>query len=818
MIKSGVPLLLLLLPLPLFAEDAGVLPKPGKPDAVDTITPLPGPAVLPGSANSLKPAMPNEVKVDNPGGTIQYDAATNTLTYFGPVKVTTDTGLELFADHAVADINAKTVTVTGHVSAYQGNILQRGDRAVYYWERKFLDSSSLRASDDPILLEASRFTAEERDGKQVFVGNDAGITTNDEETPDFWFRGKQTTVYPGDRVTFDNLLVYVGNVPVFWLPYLSQPLDKELGYHAIPGATSYWGGYILNSYGIMLGGNGKKGTAIDDAWLLSKWQLDLRSRRGLGTGVDLIDTRLKSNPNLGWLKLYYTYDMDPTISPDGLPRTPIDPNRFEAQLKYRVPIPVHDHADWNLDMDLTILSDQYYLEDFDRKTYFFDPAPDNTIAVNRRTDSDLLTLYTRLRVNNFYDVDERLPEVTFDQARGPIFDLPILHQGTTSFGIYRELIASPTRDSIITPLLTLPISNPAIPGLLSQLSPYEQQLVSQIRALPAGSPLIPALTTQLLDPGYARFYTYHEFSMQENIGGWLNITPLAGFGYTRYWDVSGPDSSVDRFLAHAGVESSVKFTKEYSDIESRNWGIDGLLHVIEPYARWSYVSTNNLDPSFPTIDRLDLSTRPTTIDVGNFTAVDDLRNWDIIRFGIRNRLITKRDSENFEWLYLDTYIDAFLQDPVLNRRFSNLYNDIRWQPLPWLGVDLENQFPVTGSDSGFREFFTRLRFQPEPGLEFSIGHLLLNNYPGLADSSLIDLRAYARLNENWGIGLDQQWELHTGTLQIEQYSLYRDLGNWVASIGLFHNNNTITNEYGVMFTLSLKDFPQSQLPFRFEGL
>lgn len=817
MIKSGA-LLLLLLPLPLFAEDAGVLPKSGKPDAVDTITPVPGPAVIPGFDNSLTPAMPTDVKVDNRGGIIQYDAASGTLSYGGPVKVTTDTGLELFADHAVADMKAKTVTVTGHVSVYQGNMLQRGERAVYFWERKFLDASSLRASVEPILLEANQFTVEERDGKQVFVGSNAGITTNDEEIPDFWFRAKQTTVYPGDRVTFDNLRIYAGDIPVFWLPYLSQPLDKELGYHVLPGATSYWGGYILNTYGIMLGGNGKKGAGADDAWLLSKWHFDLMTRRGLGTGVDLIDTRIRDNPDLSGLKFYYLNDMDPSIEREGLPRTSVGPNRFEAQLKYRVPLPIHDHADWNLDMDLTLLSDRYYLEDFEQRTYRLDPAPDNTIAINRRTDSDLLTFYTRLRINDFYRTDERLPELSYDQARAPMFNLPVLHEGTTSLGIYNESAADPLRNSIINPLLTLPAGDPAVPGLLSQLSPYEQQLVSHIRSLPAGSPQIPALTTQLLDPGFSRFHTYHEFSMPENIGGWLTVTPLAGFGYTRYWNVNGPEASVDRVLAHVGVESSVKFTKEYPDIHNRNLGLDGLLHIIQPYVNWSYVSTNNLDPGFPTIDRLSFSTRPSTIDVGNFTAVDDIKNWNIVRFGARNRLITKRDGDNFEWLYLDTYIDAFLQDPSLNRKFSNLYNDLRWQPLPWLGLDLETQFPIAGAGSGFSEYSTRLRFQPRPGFEFSIGHLLLNNYPGFADSSLIDFRAYARINENWGVGMCQVWELDSGTLQSEQYSLHRDLGNWVAGVGLTHSYNTIRNDYGIMFTLSLKDFPQAKLPFRFDGL
>ena len=65
----------------------------------------------------------------------------------------------------------------------------------------------------------------------------------------------------GYKVVFENLKVYAGEVPVFWFPYLAQPLDAELGYHFIPGARSTWGAYLLNTYGIMLG---EDGMVMDD--------------------------------------------------------------------------------------------------------------------------------------------------------------------------------------------------------------------------------------------------------------------------------------------------------------------------------------------------------------------------------------------------------------------------------------------------------------------------------------------------------------------------------------------------------------------------
>jgi len=848
-IYAGAPWLTLLFAMPLLAQEPAVLPGTDTP-AVDKITPVPPPSLPFGEPMAASPAMPKAFTVNNLGGKIEYDAASGLLTYHGEVnvvtdsgttlradravvdtkaetvtatgavKVRTDTGVELFADQAVADGKQKTITATGNVSVYQGSSLQRGERAVYFWERKFLDTAGLRGSVGPILMESGKFTARtDANGKTIYTGDDAGVTTDDDEDPDYWIRARRTTIYPDDKIVFENLRLYAGDVPVFWLPYLSQPLHKELGYHFIPGARSNWGAFLLNSYGIMLGGERDPQTGdTKDAWLLSTWHLDLRSSRGVGTGVDLTDTRVKDNPNLGWLKLYYLYDLDSSIQRSGIPRLPIDDNRYAAELKYRIPLKLPDDADWRLDFDLTKLSDQYYREDFDPRTQRIDPAPDNTIGIYRNDGDSLLSFYTRVRPNDFYRSDERLPEIAYDQARAPLFDSPVLHEGKTSLSWLSETPSDPTRGAVILPLLTLPSGDPRIPDLMAQLDGYERDLVTRLRALPPASPARASLMNQLLDPSFARFHTFQELSMPLNLGGWLSLTPEVGAGYSRYWDVSGPSDATDRTYLEAGAEASVKFSKDLGGYDDSALGLDGLLHVFQPYSRWSLVSTDDLDATFPKIDRLTYTTRPRTLDVGRFTAIDDISDWNIVRFGARNRLLTRRDGQSYEWLYLDTYMDAFLQDPEqLNRDFSNLYNDVRWRPLPWLALDVDTQVPVINSGSGFSEFSTRLTFQPRPDFEFSIGHRLLNNHPVLVDSNRIDLRAFARIHENWGVGLLQVWELDDGTLEVEQYTLHRDLGSWVAGIGFTHRDNRLHDEYGVIFSLTLKDFPSVNLPLQLDA-
>lgn len=798
----------------------GLLPVP-LPE-VDIIQPVPLPEIPLGGPEAMMPELPERVDIQNiGGGRMSFDIDTDTIRFHGPgIKVIGDTGTEIFADSAVYDGKTRIARLQGNISVYQGNILQRGQSAVYNFNTARLELTDVIASVDPVILESGRFVVEEAaDGRQVFIGQDAGVTTHDVESPNYWLRASETRVYPGDKVTFRNLRVYAGETPVFWLPYLSQPLDGELGYQFVPGARTNWGPYLLNTYGIMLGGTRNEQTGEnEDAWLLSRWRFDIRTSRGLGTGVDFVDTRPSNGSGpAGSLSLYYMNDLDPGQRRSGLPRGSVNEDRYRIELKHRAAIDFEAGADWYFDSNLTVLSDHYYLEDFEPTLYRADPAPDNTLGIFRRDDRTLASLFTRLRLNDFNRTDTRLPMLAVDMARGPLFNLPVLHEGTTSLSISNIQTGDVTRRNVIEPLLALPPGASAPRRLLLQLQGYERQLVERIRALPPGDPRIPALRNQLLDSGYTRFHTYQELSLPFTLGGWLNVVPQVGFGHTRYWAVDSPASAEHRTFFHAGTEASLKFSSDYTEINNPDWGLNGLLHVIQPYANWSVVSADELDDALPRIDRLTFTTRPRTLAPSRFTATDSLESWNIARLGVRNRLLTRRDGQSLEWLYVNSYMDAFLEDPELDRNVSNLYNDVRWSPLPWLAVELETQTPIVSGGSGFSEYATNFRFLPRRDLELSVGYRYLDNHPVLLDSGRVDLRAYARISENWGLGMRQSFEMDDGTLEVQQYTLHRDLGNWVAGFGVTHRDNRVQQELGLVFSLTLKDFPSVSLPFRIDA-
>ena len=736
------------------------------------------------------------VQLSLPDGTrvrakrMDYSLKSETANLTGEVSLSqpsdgTSNAVQLFSDKAVINVREQTADMQGDVAIYAGPSLQRGSRVTYnYATRQFL-TTSLRTAVDPFLLESGEFRSEIVNGRQVFVGENAGLTTHDRADPNYWIRAKKTTLLPDDRVIFESLKVYAGGVPVFYFPYLSQPLDAELGYQFVPGGRSNWGLFLLNRYGVMLGGERDPETGLNkDAWLLAQAHVDLYTRRGIGLGLDLRDTRREENENLTGLSTYYLNDLDPSVRRAGESRGFVNEDRYKLQYRDRLQLGNLLGGDASFFSDFTLLSDRFFLEDFEPDVFREDPEPDNVVGFDVANETSLLSLWARLRLNDFYRTSPRLPELSFDQIRRPIFGTSVLHEGQSSFGIYRDQLADFRRDDL-------------------------REEFQQDDLLPRRRRFI----EETLDPGaFTRFNTYQEFSRPTNIGGWLTLVPRIGAGHTIYSDVNGRGEDDTRTHLFAGLEGSVKFSKNYADLSNERLGLDGLLHVVQPYANASWLRTDELDSDFGRIDTLTPSTRPRLRTPGRFPALDDLADWTVFRLGLRNRLITQRDDSSHLWLSLDTYLDAFANDPEGDRKVSNLYNDLTFSPVPWFRANLETQFPIVSGNEGFSEVSGSVTFMPTRSTELTVGNRFLRDHPILRDSNLIDLRVFHRFNDLWGVQAYHRWEFETGTLEVQEYNIHHDLESWVISAGLQFRDNSTVDEFAFLLSFTLKEFPDVNLP------
>ena len=75
---------------------------------------------------------------------------------------------------------------------------------------------------------------------------------------------------------------------------------------------------------------------------------------------------------------------------------------------------------------------------------------------------------------------------------------------------------------------------------------------------------------------------------------------------------------------------------------------------------------------------------------------------------------------------------------------------------------------------------------------------------------------YYRVDDNWAVGVQEQYEATSRTLEEQRYSVYRDLTSWVASFGAVIRDNGGVKEYGVLLTFTLKAFPKFGFDFNFD--
>jgi LPS-assembly protein len=745
-----------------------------------------------------------------------------------------------------ADYNANTGEVIARkdVTIWKAGATYKGENIMYNVKTNELTGnlvkSGLTHGSGTLLYTMEKFDTETKFLDQI-NGEQSTFTTHDYANPNYHVKAREITIYPDDRVVMKRVTVYAGKTPVFWFPYISQPLDDEVGYTFTPGYSSTWGAFLLNQYGVIHGDH-----------TLAKYKFDLRSTRGVAGGVDFISLRNKEHEeHFGTLKLYYANDTDPGQTGSGEIREELDSGRYRVNFQHRIYLPGPEKSTWYLDFDINKLSDIHFYEDFFFEEFRTNREPDNQISLIHTDDRYVATLMAKFQLNDFYRTDTRLPELSFDFTRQPLWNSGVFYQGNTSFGLYKEkystseiaenkaLIASGeaflknnglNQKAVIDPETGLPSTAPIDQAGYRRVLGLEDGTELGVDEVTEGLEILKARSGE---PGFTRLHSYHEFLYPKTFGGWLNVVPRIGGGATMYSDVEGGAKGVGdetRGIFHAGLDVSFKATRTWDEVHNERLGLDGLRHMLRPYLNYSYLNADHQE-GFPSIDRLVPTTRPRSIDVPLFTAVDDLRTWNVARVGLQQLWQTKRDYQSYDasqsrfraandaatqtynWAGLNTYVDLFIDDPEFDRDMSNLYNEIFWRPLPWLTFWADTQLPIGGSDANFTELNHGFTFMPAKAITFTLGHQFISDHPLFEDSSLFYSRIHARLSENWGFSMNHVYEVDDGTLEYQSYSVHRDLSSWVASLGaMIRDSRGGVDDFGLVFSLTLKDFPQVSVP------
>lgn len=692
----------------------------------------------------------------------------------------------IHSDYAEYNSDTRDVFLQGNVRIYRNGTPLTADRGIYNLETKRFSTANFRSDLFPM-----RFFGDSLGslGPNEYKVQNGSFTTSDSSAPDYQIQARTVRIYPKNRIILRDVTFRVGRVPILYFPYIYQPLDNDFGFQLTPGYTSRWGAFMLTYFGF----------PISEA-TQGRLLLDYRQKRGAGIGLET-----KSDFGGGsWanFRSYYAKDNSTDINPTSLERDPVGSDRYRVSLQSRLYLT----EDLYTTIDLNKLSDKNYLEDFELREYRVNPQPDNVAAITQWSENYTATLMGRFAFNSFFETTERLPELVLDAKRTPVLGSRVFYEGQTGIAQLRRNFAN---DSI----------NPDYDAL--------------------------------------RFDSFHQLLLPNTYFGWLSFVPRVGARAT-YYDRTGnaadalalqnfaafgqDDSSYKysksdpseelsfggstlRPAFNAGFESSFKFSREFSSLQSRAWGLDGMRHVVQPYTNFSFVWTGEDNNILP-FDRYIPSTQLAPIDMTGFTAVDSLTNWTVWRFGMRNRLQTRRDDQTLNWLELDSFFDFNIDAPefpgVLSQggNLSNLFNNLRWRPLPWVSLNLDSQVPLTAQ--GFTQINTHANFMASSDLMLSVGHRYIAGNPYFTNSSLAEIGGYYRINDNWGLSVRERYEFTDSVLESQRYSIHRDLSSWVASLGVIINNNgggsekEGKNEYGVVLSFTLKDLPQATIPFSFD--
>ncbi len=585
---------------------------------------------------------------------------------------------------------------------------------------------------------------------QTYFATNALITTDDSSHPLLKVRAKFIRIIPGKRFEARQATLVLGNVPVFYFPFYSRNLAPGANnFSFLPGYRTAYGPFLLSSY-----------TWHIAEFLDADLHLDYRQKRGIGTGPDL-DYHL-GRWGEGTARYYFVDDADPNASlTNALPH-----HRQRVWFSYQsmpfTNLEVRSMVRYQTDLGV--------VHDFFEGEYRHNPQPSTFFEANKFWQNFSLDAYAQPRVNDFLETVERLPDIRFTGYRQQLWETPVYYESQSSAGYYRRLF-------------------PETNGLAIQLE-YEA----------------------------ARADTYQELLLPQTFFGWLNVTPWVGGRFTYYSHATGPGAQTDevyRGIFNTGAEVSFKASRVWPGMQSKLFHLDGLRHIVQPSVNYAFVPAPNRRGTneIPQFDYELPSLRLLPLEFPDYNAIDTINSQNTLRFGLNNKLQTKRDGAVVNLLDWDVYTDWLLKPRDEQTTFADLFSDATFRPHRWITLESLTRYDI---DRGtWRMAFHTLTLQTSDVWSWSIGHFYLRDDFRASPialgqgNNLITSSLFFRLNENYGFRMTHRFEARDSRLEEQYYTVYRDFRSWTGALTLRLRENRVgEDDVTVAFTFSLKASPK----------
>ncbi len=658
----------------------------------------------------------------------------------------------LTAAQATVDQRSGWVVADGSVRVENEGQIWVGDHLSYNFKTRQMTAEQFRTGKTPVYIAAKGLSGDTTNG--VYYGTNAVVTTDDTAHPFETIRAKSVKIVAGEYVVARHATLYVGGIPVLYLPYYSRPLDDRANYWTFtPGYRTKYGAYLLNTYNWFWG----------EDWS-GKVHLDYRTQRGAGAGFDV-------DGNLGrWgtpsLESYYLYDKAPEVNNSG---QPYPHNRGIAWLSYQS----EPYTNLFIKSQVRYQSDSDVTQEFFERLYQRNPQPSTYFDFEKLWPNFSLDTYVQPRINNFLNTVQRLPEVRLTAYPQQIGKLPVYYQSENSLGSLEQLFAQSLTK----------------PGFAATRADTWHQLT-----LPQT-----VLGWLNFEPRAGGRYTYYTDASGRSYTNtaqsrWVFNTGMeVNFKAARTWpgirsgllDVNGLRHIFQPSVNYAYVPNPSVPANSPPQFDHLMPSLYPLLFEFPAYNAIDQIGAQN-------VVRLGLNNKFQTRRDG---LVANLFNWSLYADCLPN----PRPGQS-------TFPDVFSEVAFQPRSWLSVESLSRYSPALSQFELASQTLTVTPNSTwsfGATYYYLRPNFNYDPVTEPTAWG---------QGGNIVSGTIYYRFNQNWGFRVQEYYDLETARLANQAYSVYRDFRNWTgAFITTIQNNGGSDVDWSLGFTFSLKAHPQYPL-------
>ena len=667
--------------------------------------PVVAPAPLPENTVAASLAGLLDIQADN----LSYDAARRLVIARGNVQVVRGTD-SVRADYAEVDTAKEEVHARGNILIqYQGNTW-KGEEAVYNFQTGTGDFGAAVIHAPPYYVTARD---SRRLSPRLLQLQGVMLTTCEPENPEYSIRCSSATLEDNRTLRAKNVRFQLGPVPFFWLPFVKADVDSFANFEFTPGASSDMGAFLLTAYRY----------PVNDVFT-TRTHFDVREKRGLGVGEDLLWKDPAGSDYSGLLRGYYANDRNPWRDEDQRAEREelIDENRYWVHLADRHNLTDRDY----LISQVNYVSDPWLLPDFFDDEYQKNVQPENRVTLSHRGDHYTAGVGLNLRLNDFYENVNRLPEVFLDFNRQQIPGTPFYYEGQNTLSYLDRVFPEDSGDEDYDAFRFDSAHMVYWPtrhfGFLSLIPRAGYRGTYYSRSLEAGT--VTNVVTVTNDLG-------------EVIGTTNEVE-----------DIVNDLSAVWRNLPELGAETSFKAFGELYDGPTGIEEDEDLRHIFEPYADYTFRPEPNVLPE----------------ELWQFDSIDELDERNDLRLGLRNYLQTRRQAATHNLLYADVFTTLLLDPPEDGQTLGDIEFKSELRPLSWFSWDLDGAFDT--QESELRTFSTQAQVESPDIFTFGVDYRYKRDTRQALAGDLVVFPEQA-----WSARIYARTDLETSTLEEHSYYL-----------------------------------------------